>query len=163
MLAILGLKPVISQKDLSYMLGMSRQAMGELLNRLEHKGYIKRDPSTADKRMVTIRLTEAGKLAAHQVRQAHHEVGADLLDCLSETELTQFSGYLKRIIDNAEEKLADDEFAERRKAMKEFLSLPQQAMHRNSAAQDIAADGEVAAALEDPTLSETVSHEERLA
>ena len=122
-LTILGLKPAISQKDLIYMLGTSRQAMSELLARLEHKGYIRRDLSAADKRMVTIRLTEAGRLAARQVRRIHHDMGADLLDCLSEAELAQFSEYLRRIIDSAEKKLANDEFAERRRAMREFLSL----------------------------------------
>ena len=122
-LTILGLKPAISQKDLIYMLGTSRQAMSELLARLEHKGYIRRDPSATDKRMVTIRLTEAGRQAARQVRRIHHDMGADLLDCLSEAELAQFSEYLKRIIDSAEKKLANDEFAERRRAMREFLSL----------------------------------------
>ena len=46
-----------------------------------------------------------------------------MLDCLNEQELAQFDEYLQRIIQNAESKSSNDEFAERRRAMHEFFNL----------------------------------------
>ena len=44
-LSILKLKPEITQKELTYLLDMSKQALGELLKKLENCGYITRTPS----------------------------------------------------------------------------------------------------------------------
>lgn len=60
-LAILKLKPEISHKELSYLLGISTQSMSELLRKLESKGYVKRVPSEQDRRSMNIILTEEGK------------------------------------------------------------------------------------------------------
>ena len=122
LLAILGLKPEISQKDLVYMLGMSRQAVGELLSKLEQKGYVEREPSEKDRRTMVVRLTDQGRAAARHLRERADE-DAQLLDCLNERELADFSGYLQRIIDAAEARLPEDEFSERLRAMKEFMAL----------------------------------------
>ena len=46
-----------------------------------------------------------------------------MLDCLSDEELSTLSELLQRIIDNADTKLLEDEFMERRKAIREFLAL----------------------------------------
>lgn len=122
LLSLLGLKPVISQKDLSYVLGMSRQAVGELLSKLEAKGLIEREPSGQDRRTMTVSLTEEGKRVAMSVHE-QAEAGTDMLDCLTEDELAQFSEYLQRIINAAEAAAPDDEFTERRRAMREFMAL----------------------------------------
>lgn len=122
LLSILGLKPELSQKDLVYLLGMSRQAVGELLGKLEQRGFVEREPSETDRRTMIVRLTDDGREAARRIRESA-DADAEILDCLSEHELVEFSGYLQRIIDAAEANLPDDEFSERLRAMKEFVSL----------------------------------------
>jgi DNA-binding MarR family transcriptional regulator len=95
-LKLLKLKPEITQKELSELLDMRQQSLGDLLKKLEQKGYITRTPSETDKRAMIIHLTEKGKNA---------EIGDDkqlgiesLFDCLTEEELKNLEEYLGRII-----------------------------------------------------------------
>ncbi|MCI1643812.1 MAG: MarR family transcriptional regulator [Bifidobacterium crudilactis] len=119
-LLTLTLSSTVSQKDLATILGLSRQALGQLLSKLEGKGYITRQPSQEDKRVAMVRITEKGKQAASQLHESmQHD--ADIFDCLSDEELAQFSGYLNRIIDNIERKHPQDDFIERRRMMKEAM------------------------------------------
>lgn len=66
-LTILKLKPGISQRDLPYLLDMSKQSLAELFARPEKSGYVTREPSQEDKRVLTIELTEEGMEAAESV------------------------------------------------------------------------------------------------
>lgn len=95
-LAILKIKPVISQRELTCLLHMSRQAVAELIAKLEKSGYITREPSPEDRRGLTIRLTEAGARAADAPPAAPW--ADDALGCLNDAELAALSEYLERII-----------------------------------------------------------------
>ena len=98
-LAILKLKPEISHRELSYLLGISTQSMSELLRKLENKGYVKRVPSEHDRRSMDIILTEEGRRA---VEQADGFDGRDtdrLFDCFDDQEQKQFKGFLERLED----------------------------------------------------------------
>ncbi|OZG68371.1 hypothetical protein BAQU_0188 [Bifidobacterium aquikefiri] len=119
-LLTLTLQSTVSQRDLATILGLSRQALGQLLGKLEAKGYISRKPSDGDKRVAMVEITEKGVKAAHQLHETMQHA-ADAFDCLNSEELVQFSGYLQRIIDNIEEKYPEDEFVERRRMMKEAM------------------------------------------
>ena len=119
-LAILKLKPEISQKELTYLLNMSKQALAELLAKLEKSGYITREPSEEDRRVQTIKLTEAGMNAAGEVDDGAPEA-AKILDCLNEEELAAFSDYLDRIIRRYEELFPGEDFDQRRKMMEAFM------------------------------------------
>lgn len=121
-LAALKLKPEISQKELAYLLGMSKQSLAELLAKLEKSGYIAREPSEADKRSITIRLLEDGRKAAEHMED--HAAGTfQVLDCLSGEELAQFSDYLGRVIKECEEYFPGEGYEERRKKLEHFMSL----------------------------------------
>ncbi|MDR1796968.1 MAG: MarR family transcriptional regulator [Clostridiales Family XIII bacterium] len=120
-LAILKLKPEISQRELTYLLGMSRQSIAELLAKLERSGYITREPSEEDRRVVTVRLTEAGKSAADGAEEEAPET-EKILGCLNDDELAAFSGYLGRIIQRYEEQFPEEDFEQRRKMMEEFMA-----------------------------------------
>jgi DNA-binding MarR family transcriptional regulator len=121
-LAVLGLKPEISQKELTYLLGMSRQALAQLLDKLEKSGYITREPSEEDRRVSIVRLTDEGRKAAAGGAEEETAGSPDVLDCLNEEELAAFSDYLARIIGRYEEQFPDEDFEERRRAMEEFMS-----------------------------------------
>jgi len=118
-LAILKLKPEISQRELTYLLDMSKQALAELLGKLEKAGLVERTPSPADKRVTMIKLTPAGQ-AADQLGNARPTDIDQVLCVLDDDELTRFSDYLTRIIDQLEQAVGD--FIDERRAMRaEFL------------------------------------------
>lgn len=96
-LSVLKLKPQITQKELTYILDMSKQALGELLNKLENCGYITRMPSQEDKRILVITLTEKGKKAADKMEH-ENEKEEDIFQCLTEEEQKNLSHYLERLI-----------------------------------------------------------------
>ena len=105
-LAILKLQPEISQKELTYLLDMRPQSLGELLFKLEKSGYITRTPAESDNRVMNIRLTQAGLEAVEQ-----REQGVDtnkLFACLNEEEQESLSGYLDRIIASLEAQVGND-------------------------------------------------------
>lgn len=106
-LAILKMQPEISQKELSYLLDMRPQSLGELLSKLERNGYITRTPSETDRRVMNIKLTKEGIEATEATGQ---EFSFDkLFECLSEEEQKNLSGYLSRIIETLEAQLGDEQ------------------------------------------------------
>ena len=93
-----------SQKDLAAMFGMSRQAIAELLKKLEASGHISRRPSRRDSRVMMVSLTNQGRKAADLLGKAPDQTSS-MLDCLNETELQTLHGYLQRIIDTSSDDL----------------------------------------------------------
>ncbi len=114
-LALLKLKPEISQKELSTILDIRSQSLGELLAKLEKSGYITRSPSDEDRRVMIIRLTEAGKSASTKSEQQMDTEA--LFEGLDEEERMKLSDYLSRIIATMEQLVgnsdADYEFPNR--------------------------------------------------
>lgn len=96
-LALLKMKPGITQKELSYLLDIRSQSMGELLAKLEKNGYITRAQSEEDKRVMNITLTEAGIKAAEQAADMQKD-SDKIFDFLSDEEKEQLSGLLAKII-----------------------------------------------------------------
>lgn len=106
-LSLLKMKPEISQKDLSTILNIRSQSLGELLAKLERSGYITRTPSEADRRVIQICLTDEGKKVANQTEKQFENI--NLFRCLSEEEQIIIGGYFKRIIKDLENQFEDDE------------------------------------------------------
>lgn len=120
-LSVLKLKPEISQKELGYLLGMSKQALAELLAKLEKSGYISREPSEQDKRIIMISLTAEGMKTAEDMDEGTTEMFQyEVLECLDDDELENLREYLSRIIKRYEVYFPDEDFEERRKLMSEF-------------------------------------------
>ena len=105
-LSLLKLQPEISQKELSYLLDMRSQSLGELLAKLEKNGYITRAPSEQDRRVMEIKLTDAGKEAADETEKQQEDFGK-VLDFLSDEEKHQLSSVLEHIIAELEPKLKE--------------------------------------------------------
>ncbi len=104
-LALLKLKPEISQKELSDILDIRSQSLGELLVKLERSGYITRTPSATDRRVMDIRLTEAGRGASVQNEKEPDTEG--LFGCLNEEEQSALSDYLGRITSTLEQQFGN--------------------------------------------------------
>jgi DNA-binding MarR family transcriptional regulator len=106
-LSILKIKPEISQRELTYLLGMSRQALAELLNKLEKNGYIEREHSESDRRSVNIRLTEKGAAADTGESDGFAPEAESMFADFSAEELSNLSDYLRRITERLEEQFSD--------------------------------------------------------
>lgn len=106
-LALLKLKPEMSQKELSNILDIRSQSLGELLSKLEKSGYITRTPSETDRRVMDIRLTEEGRKASEQNEQKLDSEA--LFGCLNEEEQAALRDYLSRIISTLEQQFGDSE------------------------------------------------------
>ncbi len=120
-LAILKMKQEISQKELTYLLDMSKQSVAEILAKLERSGFIVREPSEKDRRVSVVKLTAEGAAAADNLSDEPEDM-TGLLDCLSDEELQTFHQYLKRILKESENHTGDaDTLAQRRKAKEAFM------------------------------------------
>jgi len=104
-LALLRLHSPIAQRELSYLLGVRPQSMGELLAKLEGIGLVRRTPDPEDARARLVELTDAGRSAADELSS---RPGVDPLAPLAEEERTQFVALLDRIIAGLEETLGED-------------------------------------------------------
>lgn len=96
-LSILRMKKEITQKELTYILDMSKQAIGELLSKLEHCGYITRTPSEEDGRVMIVTLTEKGRTVSDEMDLDGDE-SENLFQCLTREEQKNLGEYLERLI-----------------------------------------------------------------
>lgn len=118
-LATLAGQPELSQKELGRQMGMSKQALTELLVKMEKTGYVERSPSQEDKRAMVVRLLEPGRLAAQGLESGGVE---ELFDCLSSQEMEQLSSCLDRLIRRCAASFPGQDSQERRRHMDRFLS-----------------------------------------
>ena len=116
-LAALKLRDGISTKDLAYLLGVRVSSLNELILKLEKSGYVTREPSEQDKRIMLVKLTEKGK----NEEQPETSFFGDVFSCLTEDEQKTLEGLLDRIIDTFQDNFVedDDETFERFGAMRE--------------------------------------------
>jgi len=98
----------ISTKDLSYLLGLAVSSLNEFLAKLEKRGFITREPSEQDKRVMLVKLTDKGR---SYTRKPEDE-GSDLesvLACLTKEEQAALGASLDKLIAALGEKLGFDE------------------------------------------------------
>ncbi|MCD8332087.1 MAG: MarR family transcriptional regulator [Oscillospiraceae bacterium] len=96
-LSILMEQPEISRKELGETVDISRQALTELLQKMEKRGYIVRRPDPRDRRVLLIRLTQEGRRAAEENRRGVQDLSR-LLECLDDDKLALFSECLETIL-----------------------------------------------------------------
>jgi len=76
-------------------------AMTRTLDRLEAKGLCQRERSAADRRVVTISLTDSGREAAQEIPRVLSRVQNAHLDGFTQEEFETLKGFLRRILNNA--------------------------------------------------------------
>ena len=86
-----------SQRELADLLHIRPASAGELLNRLEAKGWIDRRPSPRDKRVRLVELTSAGKAKIDAVRQEKKDNDKMMLAPLRAEERQRFFEILTKI------------------------------------------------------------------
>jgi DNA-binding MarR family transcriptional regulator len=78
-------------------------AMTNRIDRLEHKGLVRRLHDPDDRRRVLVQLTETGLERIEQATAARFETASSALACLGPKQRLQLSGLLRRLL------LAQDE------------------------------------------------------
>ncbi|MDR3208006.1 MAG: MarR family transcriptional regulator [Oscillospiraceae bacterium] len=124
-LALLKMQPEIGQKELGFLLDMSKQALAELLGKLEKSGCVTRTQSEKDRRAYIIKLTDKGREALEgepEEPDDSRDAGVGF-DSLTAEEQRTLSGYLGRVIADLEKSLGgdDDEMAFVERMREEFF------------------------------------------
>jgi DNA-binding MarR family transcriptional regulator len=104
-LAALKLKDNVSTKDLAYILGIRTSSLNEFLAKLEKNGYITRDPSDHDKRVILAKITNKGR----EESPPEPPEMQTIFDCLSEDEKIAFESCLDKIIADLQTKYGSDD------------------------------------------------------
>ncbi|MDR3063582.1 MAG: MarR family transcriptional regulator [Methanobrevibacter sp.] len=110
-ISLLKIQPEIMQKELGYLLDISTQALAEILNKLEKKGYITREQSKKDRRSFVIKLTDSGREAVPEENyKRNYNYIEESFDCLDDEEQENLINYLDKIIENIENEIDGNEF-----------------------------------------------------
>ncbi|MGM0166370.1 hypothetical protein IGI39_001329 [Enterococcus sp. AZ135] len=110
-LTLLKMNPEISQKDLTFVLGMRPQSVGELLQKLEDKELITRETSEEDRRVMIIRLTELGKEEAEKISETP-DFGEELFSDFNDAEKEEWTRLVEKLNKNLKNLLNEDDSEE---------------------------------------------------
>lgn len=84
-------------REVARLAGVSRASVSGVLNTLERAGLIVRERSSADRRVVTVRLTERGRRATVEAFKSNHRIEKQWLAGLSRSDLRTLVGLLHRL------------------------------------------------------------------
>lgn len=90
--------PDVDATRLSSLIAFDRSTLGNVLERLEAKGWIQRNPSLHDKRIKLLRLSPAGLKVLDGVEPAVHRVQQRLLEPLDAQEREQMVRMLTQLV-----------------------------------------------------------------
>jgi DNA-binding MarR family transcriptional regulator len=90
----------VTQSELADMLEVEKATLGRLLDRLEHKGWIRRDADATDRRVRRVFLTDEVEPALKAMRAAAAELRRDALVGLSAEDQTRFVDALLAVKSN---------------------------------------------------------------
>lgn len=82
--------PGINQSELAEILEVQKPTLGRLLDRMEAKGWVRREHDAADRRAWRVHLTDAVEPALRDLRAAAADLRRDALAGLSAAEREQF-------------------------------------------------------------------------
>jgi DNA-binding MarR family transcriptional regulator len=94
---IIAALPGLSQQELAAKLGMYASRLVAVIDDLEKRGFIERQPSNTDRRLYALHLTKAGKEQLGAIGAIAREHGRDLLDGLSDEERSSLTALLERV------------------------------------------------------------------
>ncbi len=97
-IAVLDDFPGIDQRRLAALMGLDRTNVGQLIDRLEAKGLVKRAVSSADRRARELQLTPQGKKTRRKLRPKVVKAQAQVLSPLAPAEQDMFIDLLIRVV-----------------------------------------------------------------
>lgn len=89
--------PDITQSDLARKLGIERSGLVAIIDELEDRGFVLRQPVPGDRRVQALSPTEAGKTAYFSAREVVLAHEKELLSHLSPEEIETLIGLLQKI------------------------------------------------------------------
>jgi DNA-binding MarR family transcriptional regulator len=87
-------------RELSEKTRLSKSTLTSMLDRLEEAGYVSREPSGEDRRKVLVTLTEENQRQRRLYDMISEEMTGLFYEGFAWEEITEFEGYLRRILDN---------------------------------------------------------------
>src|ERR1700720_4633907 len=94
---IIAAVPGLSQQELAAKLGMYASRLVAVIDDLEKRGLIERQPSNSDRRLYALPLTKSGKEQLSAIGVIAREHGRDLFDGLSDEERSTLTALLERV------------------------------------------------------------------
>ncbi len=101
-LAILGQRAPITQRNLTDESGVSPATLSELLSKMEAKDLIKREKSEADRRVTIVMLTKKGNALAQKIAEHETNLADEVFGCLNDEQRSELSAALNSVITNWE-------------------------------------------------------------
>jgi DNA-binding MarR family transcriptional regulator len=98
-LAAIGAHPGIDATRLSEIIHFDRSTIGDVLDRIEAKGWVRRTPAPGDRRVKSLELSAAGRAVLQQAEPGIRRVQERLLAPLSASERTTLVRLLARMAD----------------------------------------------------------------
>lgn len=83
-------------------LRIAPRSVTEVVDALEDKGLVRRQPDPGDRRATVVRLTADGESAAARIRQLRHARMDRLLDALDAPEQAQLTVLLQKVLNSTE-------------------------------------------------------------
>lgn len=118
-LSVISQSPGLSQIELVRATGIDRSTMGEMMTRMERRGWLQRSPSSTDARAYSVSLTQSGaELFGASLKHAR-AADAAILDLLPRAKGRAFVSTLTKLAKRAEEAAAKAERDARREAKRQ--------------------------------------------
>jgi DNA-binding MarR family transcriptional regulator len=93
------LHPGIDATRLSALIAFDRSTIGDVVDRMDQKGWLVRKPGASDRRIKTIELSPAGRALLRQVEPAVRRVQERILAPLAPADRDRFVGLLRQLAD----------------------------------------------------------------
>ena len=90
----------LSCKEIAVKLGLKKNNLSFFIKKLEQKKYVERQVDDQDNRVVLLNLTKSGKNFLKKFNKIENDVLEQFFTGFSESELYQFTAYLKRFSDS---------------------------------------------------------------
>lgn len=91
--------PGIDQASLAGLIAYDKATLGGVVDRLEARGYLRREVSQTDRRARSLFITEDGEALFERVVPLVKEAQSDILSGLDDTEVATLLGLLKKTTD----------------------------------------------------------------
>ncbi len=88
----------LEPREIAHLSGLSRAAVSSVLNTLERDGLVRRYRESSDRRLVTVRLTDAGEHGVRQAYAAQNRQERAFFDALSPTQLRELTATLQTML-----------------------------------------------------------------
>jgi len=96
-LMLLHCRGAASPSDIADCAGVTRASMTSIIDALEGDGFVVREPSTEDRRMQLIRITDTGQTHIDGILPGYFSSVADLMSGLDESEQAELSRLLMKL------------------------------------------------------------------